>query len=93
MPKPRPIEGFLSKGRIVYSVLYSLESSPPRIMQLVVPLNREGKSLNGLARPANPDKRIVQVLPGEEICFRGKTYKVTAVEAYRWASIGHVVSS
>ena len=83
----QPQEGFLSKGRIVYSVLYSLQSAPPKIQQLIVTLDRHGNAINGLARPVDRSKRIVQVCPGEQIRFREQTFTVTAVEAYRWSKM------
>jgi hypothetical protein len=51
----------------------------------VVTLNREGNSANGLARPMDPQKRTVNVRPGDLIRFRAEVFKVKAVEADRWS--------
>jgi len=78
-------EGFLTPdGRLVFSIRYFLESEPPKILELIVPLDRDGNAMNRLALAADPKKRIVEVQPGEEIRFRGERFKVKAVEAYRW---------
>lgn len=42
-----PTEGFHHNGRIVYSIRYTLESPPPTIAELVVPLDSDGNDLGG----------------------------------------------
>jgi len=65
------IEGFKHKGRLVYSVRYTLDAPPPAICELVVPLNNFGGSLNGLTTADPPDRPLVQVKPGEWLLFKG----------------------
>lgn len=91
MQPERPPEGFATDdGRLVYSIIFSLEYSPPRSLQLVVPLDANGNSRNGRTRAAEWDKRIVNVRPGESLRFNHKKFVVTAVEAYRWTKDGVV---
>ena len=77
-----PTEGFMHKGRKVWSILYQLEAPPPTLAELVVPLNSDGYSLKGLATSDPPGRPIVAVKPGEQILFRGERQRVLAVEVY-----------
>jgi hypothetical protein len=70
----------------VYSIIFTLESK--QFLQLVVPLDSNGNSLNGRCRAAERGKRVVDVWPGQAIRFRRRKFVVTAVEAYRWAKDG-----
>jgi hypothetical protein len=92
MPRGQGRDGFLSgDGRLVYSILFTLECAPPKCRQLVVPLGADGTALNGCTRPADPNKRIVNVGRGDSLRFKHERFIVSAVEAYRWvkASVVH----
>ena len=78
-----PTEGFPHKGRIVFSVRYTLEAPAPTIAELVVPLDSTSNSLNGLTTADPPDRPLVCVKPGEWLRFKGKPRRVLAVEVYR----------
>ncbi len=89
MQPERPPEGFATDdGRLVYSIIFSLECSPPRSLQLIVPLDANGNSKNGRTLANDLDKRIVNVLPGDALRFNHKRFVVTTVAAYRWAKDG-----
>lgn len=81
-----PTEGFLHKGRKVWSIIYRLDAPPPTVRELVVPLNSDGYSLNGFATSNPPGRPIVTVKPGEGILFRGEPRRVLSVEIYRATS-------
>lgn len=88
----------MHKGRKVWSIIYQLEAPPPTLAELVVPLNSDGYSLNGLATSDPPGRPIVTVKPGERILFRGERRRVLAVEVYiascgesELLSVGHLL--
>lgn len=56
------------------------------LAELVVPLNCDGYSLNGLVTSDPPGRPIVTVKPGERILFRGEPRRVLAVEVLRLAN-------
>ena len=78
-----PTEGFHHKGQIVFIIRYELDAPPPTKAELVVPLDGEGNSLNGLTTADPPDRPLVFVKPGEWLRFKGKRRLVLAVEVYR----------
>lgn len=79
------LEGFRTPdGGLVHSVRYRLECSQSQIMDLWIPVRSDGHALNGLARPFEDGKRMVDVRPGERIWFKGKTYRVADVDALLW---------
>ena len=78
-----PTGGFHNRERIVYSIIYELESPPPTKAELIVPPDSEDNSLNGLATSDPPGRPIVTVKPGEWIRFKGEPRLVLAVEVYR----------
>ena len=93
-----PTEGFMHNGRKVWSILYQLGSPPPTRRELVVPLNGDGYSLNGLATSDPPGMPIVTVKPGEWTRFKGEPRLVLAVEVYlatggetETLSLGHLL--
>ena len=69
--------------RVIYSLLFTFETPPPEIVQLVVPLDRAGQSVNGLAKPVPPKQRIIDLRVGDWLRFRDKVRKITAIKAYR----------
>jgi hypothetical protein len=75
--------------RVIYSLLFTFETPPPEIVQLVVPLNRDGQSVNGLAKPVPPKLRIIDLRVGDWLRFRNTVRKITAITAYRDAYWEH----
>jgi hypothetical protein len=71
-------------GRIVYSVRYTLESRPPTIMELVVPLDRDENAI-GPTKPADESKRRSGWSTRSRATrgSTGKTYRVQAIEVDR----------
>ncbi len=76
-------ENGLMMPRLIYSLLFTFESPPPTIVQLVVPLNRDGQAANGLAKAVPPKQRIIDLRIGDWLRFRDTVRKIVAVEAYR----------
>ncbi len=61
--------------RVIYSLMFTFEAPPPTIVQLIVPLNREGQSENGLAKAVPPKQRIICLCIGDWLRFRDKVRK------------------
>ena len=75
-------EGLTHNGRIVFALLYRLENPPPVIRELVVQLDTDGNSLCGGARPVDPNKRIVNLRPGDQIRHKGQVDTIVSVEVF-----------
>jgi len=69
--------------RIVSCVQLDLEIPPPRILQLLVWLDRYGNSFRGFCWPEDRSKRIVDLRPGDWIRHRGSRYRITGLKPYR----------
>lgn len=92
-------EGFHHRGRVVWSIVYTLDAPPPAVAALVVPLDSHGNALNGLATADPPDRPVVTVKPGEWIRFRGRPHLVLGVDVYSatggdegFRSFGHLLA-
>jgi hypothetical protein len=77
-------EGFLHRGRIVYSVMYALEGGS----DLIVWFDRGGNDLNGRVVHSDRQRRIVTARPGDVILYKGQPRRVVSLEPYRqnWLS-------
>jgi uncharacterized membrane protein len=70
--------------RVIYSLLFKLESAKPSTsIALVVPLNADGQSVNGLTKAVSPKRRVIDLRVGDWLTFRGQAYKIVGVQAYR----------
>jgi hypothetical protein len=70
--------------RVIYSLLFELESDKAGTSQaLVVPLNADGQSVNGLTKAVAPKHRVIDLRVGDWLTFRRQAYKITDVRAYR----------
>jgi hypothetical protein len=70
--------------RVIYSLIFDLESSLPKeILQFVVPLDAGGRAR--LCRPCPPKRRVIDLRPGDFLYFEParKEYFIKAVSAYR----------
>jgi hypothetical protein len=56
--------------------MFTFEAPPPTIVQLVVPLNRDGQAENGLAKAVPPKQRIIDLRVGDSLMFKAKAYDV-----------------
>src|SRR6478752_4056768 len=61
-------EGFIHRGRIVYSVMYDLDGGSA----LIVWFDRAGNDLNRRVRHSDPQRRIVTAKPGDVILYDGQ---------------------
>jgi hypothetical protein len=75
--------------RVIYSLLFELESDKPGTSQaLVVPLGAEGQSANGLTKAVAPKRRVIDLRVGDWLTFQRRAFKIIGVSAYRdarWA--------
>lgn len=70
--------------RIIYSLLFELEPEKPgTTLSLVVPLNADGQSTNGLRKGVLPKPRVIDLRVGEWLTFQRRAYKIVGVRAYR----------
>jgi hypothetical protein len=81
MNGPTRPDGFRHNGLIVYAVQYELESAPPS--WLIVWLDGRGNSVRRCVRPAEPERRMVTVRPGDTLLHYGKPHRVAGVSVYR----------
>lgn len=72
--------------RIIWSLQFDIEppagSKPGVSCQLIVPLDRQGNSLNG-GKPRPPKTRMIDVRVGDYLMFAKRWQKVLGVKAYR----------
>jgi hypothetical protein len=73
--------------RLVYCLRFELETPPPTSHVLLVWLNADGNAQPQHARSMDPNKRIVDLVPGDRLWHRGTVYRVQAVEPYRWHTV------
>lgn len=76
-----PTAGFVRQDLIVYALQYTLATEPPS--WLIVWLDRAGHSLHPCTRPAETEKRMVTVKPGDAIIHKGNELRVAQVAIYR----------
>src|SRR5690242_4747990 len=72
-------EGFLHRGRIVYSVIYALEGGS----DLIVWFDRAGNDLNGRVVHSDPRRRIVTARRGDVILYQGQRRRIVSLAPYR----------
>jgi hypothetical protein len=70
-------EGFVHKGRIVYSLFYTFVGGGG----VVTRLDSDGNTIIG-ARPAEPGRRIVTTKPGEWVYVGAELCQVAEVEVF-----------
>lgn len=72
--------------RIIYSLKFEIEpppdSKPGVSCQLIVPLDRQGNSING-SLPRPPKQRMIDVRAGDYLLFAKQWRNVLGVAAYR----------
>ena len=69
--------------RIIYSLVFNLENPGKGVIQLVVPLNRDGQAAVCLA--CSPKQRVIDMRCGDTL-YHSPTrqlYRIEAVAAYR----------
>jgi hypothetical protein len=75
--------------RVIYSLAFELEPEKPGTSRmLVVPLDANGQSTNGLTKAVAPKQRIIDLRVGDWLTFQRRAYKIVGVSAYRdarWA--------
>ena len=72
--------------RVIYSLLFELE--PEKLgtsRTLVVPLDAQGQSINGLTKAVAPKLRVIDLRVGDWLTFKRRAYKIVEVRAYREA--------
>ena len=77
-PSSKP-EGFIHRGRIIYSAMYRIVDGS----SLIVSFDRDGHDINGRARHSDDRRRIVTAKPGETILYQGEPRITERVEVYR----------
>jgi hypothetical protein len=70
-------EGFVHRGRIVYSLFYQLTDGTG----IVTRLDSEGQTITG-ARPVEPGKRTVTVKPGDFVFVGAEHRQVAEVRVF-----------